>query len=65
MTDHDYLILEEPEFLKNLELFIGDTIPILNEIREESFGIQIKNKKIIAVISGGKIVPNLINRIII
>ena len=49
MTDQDNLILEEPEFLKNLELFIGDTIPILNEIKEESFGIQIKNKKIIGL----------------
>ena len=49
MTDQDNLILEEPEFLKNLELVIGETIPILDEIKEESFGIQIKDKKIIGL----------------
>ena len=49
MTDQDFLILEEPEFLKNLELAIGETIPILNDIKEDSFGIQIKNKKIIGL----------------
>lgn len=49
MTDQDNLILEEPRFLKNLELCIGDIIPILKEIKEDSFGIQIKNRKIIGL----------------
>lgn len=49
MTDQDDLILDEPEILKNLEAVIGTTIPILNEIKEESFGIQIMDKKIIGL----------------
>lgn len=50
MTDQDNLILEQPEFLKILEIFIGKTIPILNEIKDdESFGIQIEDKKIIGL----------------
>jgi len=49
MTDQDTLILEEPEYLKKLELTIGRTIPILNEINEDSFGIQIKAKKIVGL----------------
>ncbi len=49
MTDQDTLILDEPDYLKKLELSIGKTIPILNEINEDSFGIQIKAKKIIGL----------------
>ncbi|MHA1749948.1 MAG: hypothetical protein ACTSYF_15055, partial [Promethearchaeota archaeon] len=48
MTDQDNLILEQPESLKILEIDIGKTLPILNEIKDdESFGIQIEDKKII------------------
>ena len=47
MTDQDNLILEQPESLKILEIHIGKTIPIINEINKDSFGIQIKDKKII------------------
>jgi len=49
MTDQDTLILEEPEYLKKLEFTIGRIIPILNEINADSFGIQIKARKIIGL----------------
>ena len=49
MTDQDNLILEQPESLKILEITIGETIPIVNEINEYSFGIQIENKRIIGL----------------
>jgi hypothetical protein len=49
MTDQDNLILEQPESLKILEILIGETIPIVNEINEDSFGIQIENKRIIGL----------------
>lgn len=49
MTDQDNLILEQPESLKILEILIGVTIPIVNEINEDSFGIQIENREIIGL----------------
>lgn len=49
MTDQDNLILDQPELLKILELDIGKTLPILNEINEYSFGIQIEDKNIIGL----------------
>ena len=49
MTDQDNLILEQPESLKILEILIGETIPIVDEINEDSFGIQIENRGIIGL----------------
>ena len=59
MTDQDNLILEEPELLKNLELAIGETIPILNDIKErisEDLDLPISgNKKDLACTVDDKI----------